>query len=264
MISGLIVYSELDLEKNTWFINQCVKEFKDKGISLILKEENEVVDYLKNNSASFVFYRGRNFKIVEKIEEKGIRCFNNHLTNKIANDKWLSYQFLSTMSIPIIKSFSSLEEVKVFPLVMKSVDGHGGQEVYLIQNAKDVETNKKPNKRYVYQNYYPNSNDLRLYVLNKEIVGAVIRHNKNDFRSNYSLGGEVNKYNPSKRVKDLAIKVATLLNADYIGVDFIKINNRWCINEIEDPVGARMLYETSNCDITNLLVDYISSSIMIY
>ena len=142
---------------------------------------------------------------------------------------------------------------------MKSVDGHGGQEVYLIQNAKEAETNKKVNKRYVYQKFYSNSGDLRLYVLNKEVVGAVLRQSKNDFRSNFSLGGEVSGYTPSKRVRNLAIKVAVLLNADYIGVDFIKVNNRWCVNEIEDPVGARMLYLTSNIDIIKILVDYISS-----
>ena len=259
MKSGLIVYSKVDQEKNTWFINQCVQRFKEKGVSLFYKEENELEDYLNHHSVSFVLYRGRNYKIVEMVEEKGIRCFNNHFTNKIANDKWLTYQFLSATNIPVIQSFSSLEEINSFPLIMKSVDGHGGQEVYLIQNAKEAETNKKVNKRYVYQKFYSNSGDLRLYVLNKEVVGAVLRQSKNDFRSNFSLGGEVSGYTPSKRVRNLAIKVAVLLNADYIGVDFIKVNNRWCVNEIEDPVGARMLYLTSNIDIIKILVDYISS-----
>ena len=259
MISGLIIYSHIDQDKNTWFIDKCIKSFKDRGVSLIYKEENEVLDYLRNNEVSFAIYRGRNYKLVESLEEKGIRCFNNYFTNKIANDKYLTYQFLSSLNMPVVPSFSSLEEVGEFPLIMKSVDGHGGQEVYLIKDKKAAETNKKANKRYVYQRYYPNNSDLRLYVLNKQVIGAVLRQNKNDYRSNFSLGGEVKAYKPSQRLVGLATKVATLLNADYIGVDFIKVNNKWCINEVEDPVGARMLYKTSDIDVVELFVDYICS-----
>ena len=259
MISGLIVYSSLDKDKNTWFINKCIKSFKDRGVSLIYKEDKDALTYIQDNEVSFVIYRGRDYQLVKAIEEIGIRCFNNHFTNKVANDKFLTFQFLSSMKMPLVPTFSSLEEVGSFPLIMKSVDGHGGQEVYLNNDKKAAETNKKENKRYVYQRYYPNNSDLRLYVLNKQVIGAVLRQNKNDYRSNFSLGGEVKAYKPSKRLMDLAIKVATLLNADYIGVDFIKANNRWCINEVEDPVGARMLYKTSNIDVVDLFVDYICS-----
>ena len=259
MISGLIVYSIIDKDKNTWFIDKYIKSFQDRGVSLIYKEESEVSSFVQNNEVSFVIYRGRNYRLVESLEEKGIRCFNNHFTNKIANDKYLTYQFFSSLNLPVIPSFSSLEEVGEFPLIMKSVDGHGGQEVFLIKNQKDAETKQKENKRYVYQKYYSNNSDLRLYVLNKQVIGAVLRQNKKDYRSNFSLGGEVQTYKPSQRIVDLAIKAATLLNADYIGVDFIKVNNRWCINEVEDPVGARMLYKTSKIDVIKLLTDYICS-----
>lgn len=259
MISGLIIYSNIDKDKNTWFIDKCTKSFEKRGVSLVYKEENEVLSYLLNNKVTFAIYRGRNYKLVEQLEEKGIRCFNNHFTNKIANDKYLTYQFLSSMNLPVIPSFSSIEEVGEFPLIMKSVDGHGGQEVYLINDKKAAETKQKENKRYVYQKFYQNNSDLRLYVLNKQVVGAVLRQNKNDYRSNFSLGGDVKAYKPSKRLVDLATKVATLLNADYIGVDFIKVNGKWCINEVEDPVGARMLYKTSRIDIIELFVEYICS-----
>ena len=214
MISGLIIYSSIDQKKNTWFIEKCIQSFKDKGVSLIFKEESEVADYIKNNSVSFAFYRGRDYKLVQSLEEKGIRCFNNHFTNKIANNKLLSYQFLASTNIPVIPSFSSIEEVGVFPAVMKSINGHGGTEVFLINQKEEAETFKNKNKQYVYQRYYPNNGDLRLYVLGKEVIGAVVRNSSNDFRSNYSLGGDIKAYKPSKRLVDIAIKVAMLLNDD--------------------------------------------------
>ena len=259
MISGLIIYSNADQNKNTWFIEKCINSFKGKGVSLVYVEEKEVDDYLKDNSVTFAIYRGRNYRVVEFLEQKGIRCINNSLTNKTANDKWLTYKFLEKENIPIVPTFSSFEEMYDFPIVMKSVDGHGGEEVFLINRKEEIETHKKKNKRYVYQRYFPNNGDLRLYVLNKRVVGAVLRKAKNDFRSNFSLGGEVTSYQPEQEIINTAIKVATLLNADYIGVDFIKVDNKWCVNEIEDPVGARMLYKTSSIDVIELLVDYICS-----
>ena len=181
------------------------------------------------------------------------------MTNKVANDKFLSFEFLSKENVSVIPTFSSVEEVGEFPLIMKSVDGHGGQEVFLVNSKEETETFKNKNKRYVYQKYYPNEGDLRLYVLNKQVIGAVYRHSRTDFRSNFSLGGIVTAYEPEQEIVDIANKVATLLNADYIGVDFIKIDKKWCVNEIEDPVGARMLYKTSKIDVIELLVNYISS-----
>ena len=257
MISGLIIYSNNDRDKNTWFIDECIQRFADKGVSLVYIDEKDVFKNL--NDASFAIYRGRDYKIVEFLENKGIRCFNNSLTNRIANDKFLSFEFLSKENVPVIPTFSSSEEVGSFPLVMKSVDGHGGLEVYLVDSKEEAETFKNKNKRYVYQKYYPNEGDLRLYVLGKQVIGAVYRHSKGDFRSNFSLGGEVKAYEPEQEIMDVAIKVASLLNADYIGVDFIKIDNKWCVNEIEDPVGARMLYKTSSIDVIELLANYICS-----
>lgn len=263
MISGLIIYSGVDQEKNTWFIKKCLKAFKEKGVSLLYKDEIEVDDYLKNHSVSFALYRGRNCKIVELLEQKGIRCFNNSITNKIANDKWLTHELLRKENVQVIPTFSSLEEIDTFPIVMKSVDGHGGQEVYLINKKEEVKQYQKQNRRYVYQKYYPNDGDLRLYVLNKKVIGAVYRHNKDSFKSNFSLGGEVEAYEPEKEITDLATRIASLLDADYIGVDFIKVNKEWRVNEIEDPVGARMLYKTSNIDVVELLANYICSLVMI-
>ena len=261
MISGLIIYSGVDKDKNTWFIDECIQRFADKGISLIYKDEKDIDKSFEFQSFSFALYRGRNYKIVEFLENKGIRCFNNSLTNKTANDKYLTYLFLLEKGLKVIPTFSSLEELNYFPAIMKSVDGHGGREVYLINSKEEAETFKKKNKQYVYQKYYPNDGDLRLYVLDKKVIGAVYRHNKTDFRSNFSLGGEVVNYKPDQEVVDVAIEVASLLNADYIGVDFINIEGKWLINEIEDPVGARMLYKTSDIDVISLLVDHILRSI---
>ena len=259
MISGLIVYSQTDREKNTWFINKCINVLADKGISLLYKEEKEVLDYVNGHKVDFVIYRARDYHLVETLETKGIRCFNNALTNKTANDKYLTYQFLKKHNIPCLDSFLSFEEVMKTPLIMKSVDGHGGQEVFLVNSKEEADRIANSlKKRMIYQELCNNHEDLRLYVLNKKVVGAVLRNNPSDYRSNYSLGGQVKAYQPEQEIVDIAESIANLLDADFIGVDFIK-NKKWCLNEIEDPVGSRMLYQTIQIDIIAQFANYIAS-----
>ena len=261
MLSGLIVYSKNDKDKNIWFVNSCIEKLSNKGFSLVYKDEDEVLEYVKDNQIDFVIYRSRNYQIVEILESFGIRCFNNSLTNKIANNKYLTYQYLHKQNIESLESFETFNKLS-YPFVMKSVDGHGGQEVFLIEKEEDILKNQKSGKQYIFQKFYRNDGDLRLYVLNKKVIGAVLRNNDSDFRSNFSLGGEVKAYQPKQEIVDTAAKIAESLNADYIGVDFLRVDGKWLVNEIEDPVGARMLLKASNIDAVSLFIEYIYTSLV--
>lgn len=263
MIKGLIVYNSLDQEKNKWFIDKCLNNLNDSKFSLLYKEENDVLSYIEDNKIDFVIYRARDYQLVESLEEKGVRCFNNSLTNKIANDKYATYLLCKEQGINCLETLLGNRENLSYPFIMKSIDGHGGQEVYLINNEQEhLKMLKKSQKHFIYQTYLSNCKDVRVYVLNHQIVGAVERHNDKDYRSNFSLGGEVKAYQPSQEMVDITVKISKLLNATYIGVDFLVCDNQIYLNEIEDPAGARMLYRTSNTDIVNLFIKEIKKQLL--
>ena len=262
MKNGLIIYNQADKEKNTWFIEKCLKALNDDNFSLLYKEESEVLSYVETNKIDFVINRSRNYGLLTVLEKRGIKCFNNSLTNQIANDKYGTYLFAKLFNFPCLETSLSKKYAIDFPYVVKSVDGHGGQEVYLVKNEEDQQNlDLKEDKKYIYQKFIPHVYDVRLYILNHQLIGAVKRENYNDFRSNYSLGGEVSSYNPPHEMVDIAITISTLLHADYIGVDFIIKDNTFVLNEIEDPVGSRMLYQTSEVDIVSLFIDFIKSEL---
>ena len=261
MISGLIIYSKEDIERNQWFIDKCLKELNNELFSLKLVPEQDVT--FLNKEIDFIINRSRNFEIAKEAESLRIRCFNNSLTNEIANDKYKTYKLLKNNNIPCLESFLSFSEINEFPLIMKSVDGHGGQEVYLINSQKDAdEILKKSHKKFIYQRYIENSGDLRIYILNNKVIGAVLRQNEQDFRSNYSLGGAVQTYEPNEELIGTALKISNLLNADFIGVDFLKTDDGFLANEIEDPVGSRMLYQACNIDAVSLFIDDIKAKLL--
>lgn len=256
MLSGLIVYSKTEGEKNTWFIETCQKRLFEHGVTLYYRDEDIALGFVKEKHVDFVIYRGRDYRLVEQFEKLGMRCFNNSLTNKVANNKYLTYQFLEGLNIPCLKSNLSYDKLQ-YPFVMKSVDGHGGTEVFLINEESDLEKYQLSSKKYIYQEYYENQGDLRLYVLNRKVIGSVIRRNKKDFRSNFSLGGKAIPVKAEPELVNIAVKIADSLDADYIGVDFLKVGDTWLVNEIEDPVGARMLYKACGIDAVSLFSDYI-------
>lgn len=253
MKKGLIIYPKEEKERNLFLIDKCLDEFNKSQVSLFYKDEEDVLAYLKDNKIDFAIYRGRDYKPSEVLESKGIKVFNNSKTNRLANDKYLTYQFLKENNLPFNESFLSYEGLSC-PLIYKSRNGHGGKEVFLINNKDKI---KEENSNYIYQRYIPNDGDARIYLINKQVITAIKRVNKNDYRSNFSLGGEVSVYQPSKEMQDAAIKVATLLDSDYIGVDFLLTKKGFIINEIEDPVGARMVYQATDIDIIQLFIKAI-------
>ena len=99
-------------------------------------------------------------------------------------------------------------------------------------------------------------------MLNGKPVVAIKRKSDKDYRNNYSLGGEVELYKPSKEMVDAAKKVANLLKADFIGVDFLLTNSGFKIIEIEDPVGSRMVYKLKpELDIIRLFIEQVKNNI---
>ena len=261
MISGLIVYSEYDAKCNRFFINKCLELLNDDVFSLKFVDEEKMLEYVDNNKIDFVIYRGRDYRLLEELERRGIKTFNNVLTNKTANDKYLNYEILKENNLPYIET--NLDNSK-FPCIMKSVSGHGGQEVFFVNDVEQVNQIKEehPNLKFIYQDFLENDGDVRIYMLNGEMIVAIKRKSDKDYRNNYSLGGEVELYNPSQEMVDSAVKIAKLLKADFIGVDFLLTKDGYKIIEIEDPVGSRMVYKLKpELDIIKLFANHVKNNI---
>lgn len=263
-MKGLLIYNHLDIAKNEWFISSIISSFKEKGIDLELIEET-TLDDKSLNCVDFAIYRGRDYRVSKSIEDKGLLVINNSKTNKISNDKYLFYQYLNNHSFPCMETYSSIDEINFSPFVAKPRDGHGGNGVYLFPSKEEyldkVDINDRP--KYIFQRSSSDLGiDLRVYVLNKKIYGSVLRKAKEgEFRSNFSLGGNVTYFEPPIEVKGMALNIANEFDSFFVGIDFIVDKGNWIVNEMEDPVGTRMLYKTSS---KNVVSDYVNEMIFKY
>ena len=265
MVKGILVYTSADAEYNEWFIDHIIEEGRkcNLDIRLVLSDKEEVSD----NDIDFAIVRNRDSKLCKRLEENNIRCFNSSYVVNIGNDKWEMYKDFNSAGIPVMYT----QRTKLpYPFVMKPVDGHGGENVYLIKNADEYESviSNIPDDRQgdlIYQVIATEKGrDIRVYVVGGIILTAMERiavDTEKDFRSNYSLNGNAKEHALTDEELKLAAKVADHIKADFVGIDLIYNNGRPIVNEIEDAVGTRMLYSLTDIDPVREFVAHIADII---
>lgn len=233
-----------------------------KEIELILVIVDEIDLNMMDttfNEALFVWNRTRNSKIAKKLESIGIRVFNHSSVNELANNKKGTLNFAQLQGIPTVPILRE-DLIKQYPIIIKTIDGHGGNEVALCNSAEELEFYQLRwrGRKLLMQPYIEtNSTDVRIWVVGSKIIGAVKRKGSHDFRSNYTLGGTIEKYILSNEQRLQVLTLQKALKSDYIGIDFLLLpDGKWLLNEIEDPVGARSFYNLYDEDLPTILMEY--------
>jgi len=115
-----------------------------------------------------------------------------------------------------------------WPVIAKHEKGYQGKSVRKFEKQKELEEfvykiQEKNVGMFLWQKYLPMKWDLRVIVLGGEAIGAMKRTARgSEFRSNFSLGGMVEKWELSEEEKVLAERVAKVCGLDYGGVDIMK------------------------------------------
>lgn len=174
-------------------------------------------------------------------------------------------------NIPVIetkifyKKEDVLKERWEFPIIAKDSMGFQGKSVIKITNDKELKKTLKDIGEnnlgvWLWQKCLPTNWDLRIIVLGGKAIGAMKRTAVGDeFRSNFSLGGEVEKWDLSETDKIIAENVAKSCGLDYCGVDIMKDNegnsyvlevNRQCqFKGFEKATGINVAKQIINCII---------------
>lgn len=281
-MTGWIVYDSNQYQKNEWFANKLLKYCKNfcnakliivERLQFGIDEDGYYICYDNEplQKPDFVLMRSIFPLLSFFLEQLKIRVFNNYQTSKLCNDKRLTYLSVKKSQVPIMdtmffnRDFFDVKNIQLYnidyPIILKSASGHGGTEVFLIKNTEYlqhiVSSLDKPDF-LIQKIFYPFGKDLRVYVLGGKIIASVLRMSEG-IKSNYSLGGKAHYYQlnslEQKLVNDLLHKLHFC--PDFIGIDFLYSNDRLVFNEIEDVVGTRMLYETTEIDAALLYTDYI-------
>lgn len=200
-------------------------------------------------------------------EKCGVQTFNSAQVSHLCNHKSLTHLAMNSLNIPMVDTIfiqrgllTSIPLLK-FPFIVKESTGRSGKQVHFIQSNNDWAQCVQllsTNDLVVQSANVQLGKDVRVFIIGKEIVGAVLRESKTDFRANYKLGGTASWYPLNDKEKDLIYKIIQHIDFDMVGIDFlIGLNGEFLFNEIEDVVGSRILSATSNVNILEKYVTHI-------
>lgn len=273
---GFLVYETVELERNRWYVQKCITGAAQRGHRLELKIAENFSLGIQNsrpalwyegapcNLPDFVIMRGHDWRLSRQFEDLGVKCFNNSTVCRICNDKAATHAYLATKGVPMLDTvFVSrafpVQKAPFLPAVVKTAGGHGGKQVFWVDAQPQYErVCADIVGDYIVQRPAGTlGKDLRVYILGNQILAAVLRTGQGDFRSNFSLGGRVEAYTLTPEQQALVENILRHFDFDLAGLDFVFDGEKMYLNEIEDVVGSRMLYQTTDLDAAELYLDHI-------
>lgn len=293
---GLLVYNQMDYDKNKWFANELITKAKALGLDLhlVLREnliltiedghfktfwvasdfsteatqKTESDAHLSPLDVDFVINRTRDTLISTHFEKMGCKVFNSAEVTELCNHKGKTHQFINAAGIPSVKT--CLGNVHYFkpsmlpfsyPVILKAVSGHGGDEVYKLHNEEELSAALQSlrTEDFVLQELCGTPGiDVRVFIMNGKILAAVKRSSSTSFKSNYSLGGSATAYTLKPEEKAMVDRILSLTHFDFVGIDFIlDEEGQFLFNEIEDVVGTRTLYLNYDIDVAACFLEHI-------
>lgn len=263
-----LIYREADVEKNSRYIGF----YRERSEAFGMETELMLVERMEfgvKNGRHYLMYDGECLPAPDaavvraiypmlnrQLEYLGIPVFNNSFVSEICNDKAKTCQYVAQTGIKMIDTaYYKFERAEAAldgiyrPSVVKAVAGHGGSQVFYLDRDRkeaipDIITGLDHSDFIVQPFTGSRHQDLRVYIIGTEIVGAVLRTAKSGFKSNFSLGGDVCLYGLSAAEKETVDRILSLFEFGMVGIDFIiGDQGELLFNEIEDVVGARMLYQ---------------------
>jgi len=267
-----LIYDREHIPRNQFFIDRWLEAGRERGLSVQVIPREELTWgirdsrlYLRAESQKglprCVVMRAIDPLLSAHLEGLGIPVFNNASTSRICNDKRLTHQFVSGLWPMMDTAFLGPGQTGSpfpYPVVIKSARGNGGRQVFLAEDEAAFRLALEqiaPDEALVQPLCDTPGRDVRVYLLGGQVVKAMMRVSRSDFRSNVGLGAEAFPWDPGAEALGLARQLAHRLDAGLIGVDFLFHQGRLLFNEIEDAVGTRMLYALGEGDIVR---DYLA------
>ncbi|GGB28162.1 hypothetical protein F3157_00805 [Virgibacillus dakarensis] len=281
--SGWLLYSKKDAVQNEAYIQWFIEEAGQKDMSLRLIFREDLTIGIASNQRTVLYNKKQvklpDFAVIRTIEPLlslhlealGVPVFNSSRIAVICNNKALTHHHINSLGIPMVDTFFlktdnlPSQPPITYPLVVKEALGRGGKQVYLIRNQAEWGKRKSAiaaTDIVIQACNVSLGKDVRVFVVGKEIVGAVIRESNTDFRANYKLGGSAKWYSLKPEETAIINKIVQHFEFDMVGIDFLlDKNGKLLFNEIEDVVGSRTLSAVSDINILEKYTEHIKQQI---
>ena len=191
-----------------------------------------------------------------------------------SRDKLIACQMMSTGNIPVpitaqVVSWEdtnrAISRVGGTPCVVKSTEGTHGAGVFLArteQHARQlVYQMLEREMRPLVQEYIEESHgkDIRALVVGGKVVACMRRRaNGDEFRSNFHLGGSVEKVEIDPDFEKIAIKAARILGLEIAGVDLLESERGALVLEVNSSPGLEGIEKASQVNVAGAVSERLN------
>ena len=263
--------------------------------------EGMVIDHLKcdiimDNQGPSIVYRGQLVKdidaviprigasvtfygtaVVRQFEMMKVFSAIDSLAITRSRDKLRSLQILSRSGVGMPKTaftnFSKqdnqvLTHIGEAPVVIKLLEGTQGLGVVLAETNKAaksvVEAFDSLKTRVILQEYIREAAgaDIRVFIVNGQIVGAMKRQGKEgEFRSNLHRGGKATVIKLNRAEKATALKAAKAMGLAIAGVDMLQSGRGPMVLEVNSSPGLEGIEKSTGVDIAGKIIEYVEEAV---
>lgn len=262
----------------------------EQNIRTTIYKNNELLAYLTSHSLTlisstnkelpdFVIFTDKDIYLAKQLELLGVRVFNSAQAIDTSDDKIATYQMLAQEKLPIPNTIiapklfgtAKIQDINFityviktlgFPMIIKEAYGSFGEQVYLIQNKKEMidKIYEINGKAFIFQEFIESSygTDLRLHVVGDQVVSSMKRRSKDDFRANITAGGKMQAYEPNSVEAELAVAATKAIHADFAGVDLLfGPNGTPIICEVNSNAHIRNMFHCTGINVADYIIQYI-------
>ena len=207
------------------------------------------------------------------MESKGLFVINNKDAIQLCANKYNTAVKLMVAGIPTPRTclINKVNEIDAslktiggqFPVIVKTLKGSAGIGVSRIDSKESLvgvlQSLWKYRANLLIQEFLESDFDVRTIVLDGQVVASMKRNKiADDFRSNFSLGGEVESYELSEAEKKVVLDSAKISGAFFCGVDHMVIDGKPYVIEINVSPGSKGIQKATGINVIEKLMDYVS------
>ncbi|MBQ8425748.1 MAG: RimK family alpha-L-glutamate ligase [Clostridia bacterium] len=278
--------SEDFFDKDNFLLN-CANEL---DINLTLKTNTDIKYYYSSDGIKVdlpnydaVLFYSKDIFLAKALEKNGYKVFNSSECIKNCDNKILTYKILAENKLPIPKTFvlpltffynkellsnflDMIESELLYPMVAKKWFGSEGKQVFLIKSRNELDTliRNEHGKELLFQEFFSECSgvDYRLNIVNNKVISAMKRSSlTGDFRSNTSLGGKAENYNPTTEEIELSLKASKVLDCSFSGIDIMHTKKGLIICEVNSNAQLKNILSLSKINAFKLILEYIKNEI---
>ena len=215
--------------------------------------------------------------VVRQFESMGVFCLNPARAIGNSRDKLMAHQILAQhrLGMPNTAFAKSSRDTKGIldlvggsAVVVKLLESTQGKGVVLADSKKAasalVDAFRGLDAHFLVQEFVKEANgsDLRCFVVNGKVIGAMIRTAQaGEFRSNIHQGGTAKAAKLSREERRAAQKAAKAMKLNVAGVDILRSDTGPKILEVNSSPGLEGIEKATGKDIASEIIACIEANV---